>query len=254
MRIRFLGTKNVARPVAGAALLAAELSTASMAWAGGAVGGPTTYPVVCRGPEGRAIANLNAPLKPGQSMISADALAGAVLHLTDRAEIRALEAKGLVVNTGHSNAALDEQVGMPAEFRTEHVSFLTESARVRHIGGGNTEYQAGATLAVESHRRSPVVLGMNEASRSLLPLLQIDVRTASLRDQSVALQLVVSDYRPEIRRCTRTRLEPNPWASLSPTVPPMIEVCADDRLETPETITPLHTTEMRFTACENFQF
>ncbi|HRK07548.1 MAG TPA: hypothetical protein PLZ57_07240 [Pseudobdellovibrionaceae bacterium] len=254
MRLNVLGPKSIARAIAVAACLTAELSIMTPAFAGGSVGFPITYPVICRGPEARAILHLRAPLAAGQRMVQATDFEGAVLHLTDRSEIRALEAKGVIVNTGHSMARLHDDLRTPQEFRTDHVSFLTQSSRVRYIGGGNVEYRAGATLAVESHHRSPVVLGMNEVDRRLNPLLQIDVLTTTTRDQSVQLNLLVNDYRPEVRRCTRTRLEPNPWASLSPSVPAMIEVCDQDTRVTPETLTPIHSTQMNFTACENLKF
>lgn len=242
--------KQTSLKSAALALLALASLNADLAAAGGSTGFPITYPVICRGPEGRAILHLNSPLPAGQTQISESAFQNAVLHLTDTREIRELERQGLVVDTGHSNERLQESVGTPQEFRTHHVSLIAENSRIRYIGGGNREFRAGATLAVESHHRSPVVLGKNEVSRELPPKMQVNLRA----QRGMALSLEFNAYTPEIRRCTRTEMVPNPWASLSPSVPQFMEVCAADQLVTPEALVPVHTTSLRLTACENYKF
>lgn len=248
MSLKLHPVKLAALSLLGVATLGAEV-----ALAGGASGFPVTYSVICRGAEGRAILNLNAPLKPGQNMVSESAFQNAVLHLTDARELRDLESRSLVVNTGRSNEPLHRSIGTPIELRSHHLSLIVDNGRVRYIGGGATEFVAGATLAVEAHHRSPVVLGINEASRALQPKMQIDVRSR-LSEVGMNLSLQFSAYTPEIRRCTLTELVPNPWASLSPTVPAMMEVCAEDELVTRESVAPAHDAQMTLTACENFAF
>jgi hypothetical protein len=224
-----------------AALAVASLSM-DLAAAGGATELPTTYPVICRGPEGRAFVQLNSPLPAGQSQVSESALQNAVLHLTDAHEIRELERQGLVIDNGQSSERFHEMTSQ--EFRDKHLSLIAENSRIRYIGG---RFTSGPTLAVESHHRSPVVLGRNEASRELPAKLQVNLRT----DRGMSLKLEFNAYTPEIRRCTRTEMVPNPWASLSPSIPELMEVCAADQLVTPETLVPVHTTTIQLTACEN---